>query len=627
MDIEAVKTAMADLYAAIAAPASASSSAAGSLDADALLTVVEQSQQVINIASGIQTHAIAHLAAHDELRDDEAESGWAWKRHGLGFIADDTASLIAPRMGVSVPVAAGRVEVAVHQVTVTPRLVDAMGSGELDAYRAQLITREVMPCDDDIAREIVDRLLGLFDGPGGWSETAGPLGARTRRLVQRLAPEVAAASKEKAIKERALTRRSVSAAADLWNGLVPVEQSLVMWQAVDELARQLQRADRELTLEQARLDALEQLILQRADVTIHLHATHAESAASEGEADLAADDAGASDTGVSDAQVGDPDGTITSVADASAAGATKAAGGAQPMSGLAGRAIRGVVELGGLNRPGTTVVDVGKLPARVRLRLSTALTCHPDTGALIGGHVPKALAPCDLTSDPPPRTALGVVEERYRPSPALQRLIRLRDGHCRYPGCQIPARSCDIDHVVAWPVGPTTATNLMCLCRRHHRIKQLPGWSARLDPDGVVHWGDPGGRSTDTHPVDHLDRLNHDPVDPGLPMNETRVAAPHETTSATSDRTGASQGAPGRITPRILRRLLSEDPARPETLLELTLQRLLELDHVVAFDGPAPQPSSRPDWGEFQPPILIDAVARYRDDAPPSPAQPEPPPF
>ncbi len=165
MNLGAVKTAMEQLYAAIAAAAEPGSDSAGSLDADGLLDTVERTQQVINIASGIQTQAIAHLAAHDEVRDDEDESGWSWQRHNLGFTAEDTASLIGPRLGVSVPVAQGRVEVAVHQVSVTPRLVDAMGCGDLDLFRAQIITREIMPCSDAIAREIVDRLLDHYSGP------------------------------------------------------------------------------------------------------------------------------------------------------------------------------------------------------------------------------------------------------------------------------------------------------------------------------------------------------------------------------------------------------------------------------------------------------------------------------
>ena len=44
----------------------------------------------------------------------------------------------------------------------------------------------------------------------------------------------------------------------------------------------------------------------------------------------------------------------------------------------------------------------------------------------------------------------------------------------------------------------------MALCRRHHRIKQRDGWTAKIHPEATVTWTDPTGRSTTTWPVDHL---------------------------------------------------------------------------------------------------------------------------
>jgi hypothetical protein len=63
---------------------------------------------------------------------------------------------------------------------------------------------------------------------------------------------------------------------------------------------------------------------------------------------------------------------------------------------------------------------------------------------------------------------------------------------------------CDLDHVRPWPNGPTADTNLICLCRRHHRVKQRPGWSAVLAADGTVTWTDPTGRVRTTAPADAL---------------------------------------------------------------------------------------------------------------------------
>lgn len=110
---------------------------------------------------------------------------------------------------------------------------------------------------------------------------------------------------------------------------------------------------------------------------------------------------------------------------------------------------------------------------------------HPVTGALLD------------TGDALATTA-------YRPGAALAARVRARDGHCRFPGCSVAARWCDLDHVVPWPAGPTSALNLVCLCRRHHRTKQRPGWLTRLEPDGTYTVTDPTGRVRTTAPPDHL---------------------------------------------------------------------------------------------------------------------------
>ena len=86
----------------------------------------------------------------------------------------------------------------------------------------------------------------------------------------------------------------------------------------------------------------------------------------------------------------------------------------------------------------------------------------------------------------------------------MAKRIRARDRRCRFPGCNVAAVFCDLDHVRPWPAGHTHDDNLLCLCRRHHRIKQRPGWTITLTPDGVATWTDPTGRVRTTHPVDAL---------------------------------------------------------------------------------------------------------------------------
>jgi hypothetical protein len=95
-------------------------------------------------------------------------------------------------------------------------------------------------------------------------------------------------------------------------------------------------------------------------------------------------------------------------------------------------------------------------------------------------------------------------ESRYVPSAKLAEFVRCRDLTCRYPGCDEPATKCDLDHTIPYPVGPTQASNLKCLCRKHHLLKTFWGWLDRQLPDGTVIWTAPSGRTHTTTPGSRL---------------------------------------------------------------------------------------------------------------------------
>jgi hypothetical protein len=69
----------------------------------------------------------------------------------------------------------------------------------------------------------------------------------------------------------------------------------------------------------------------------------------------------------------------------------------------------------------------------------------------------------------------------YTASPAQRRALIARDRGCIIPGCKRRARWCDAHHVEPYPSGPTDLSNLVLLCKRHHKqvhagtIQLLPG--------------------------------------------------------------------------------------------------------------------------------------------------------
>jgi hypothetical protein len=134
------------------------------------------------------------------------------------------------------------------------------------------------------------------------------------------------------------------------------------------------------------------------------------------------------------------------------------------------------------------------------------------------GNTPGTTGPCELGATGPvhPETArrltcdasiarvvLGPRSEpldvgrRTPVVPAgIRRAVVARDRGCRFPGCERPEPWCDAHHVIHWADGGSTSlTNLVLLCRPHHRLIHGPvGFGVHMDdgtpvfrrPDGSV---------------------------------------------------------------------------------------------------------------------------------------------
>jgi hypothetical protein len=89
----------------------------------------------------------------------------------------------------------------------------------------------------------------------------------------------------------------------------------------------------------------------------------------------------------------------------------------------------------------------------------------------------------------------------YRPGKLLRHLIIIRHRTCTAPGCRRPAQHCDLDHTIPFDQGGRTCEcNLAPACRRHHQVKQAPGWHLDQPRPGHLTWTTPSGRTYTTQP-------------------------------------------------------------------------------------------------------------------------------
>lgn len=88
---------------------------------------------------------------------------------------------------------------------------------------------------------------------------------------------------------------------------------------------------------------------------------------------------------------------------------------------------------------------------------------------------------------------LGIGRKRRTIPPAIRRALGARDGTCRFPGCS-HKRYVDGHHIVHWARGGRTdLSNLVILCRFHHRKVHEGGIRIEMLDDGALRFIKPNG--------------------------------------------------------------------------------------------------------------------------------------
>jgi hypothetical protein len=103
-----------------------------------------------------------------------------------------------------------------------------------------------------------------------------------------------------------------------------------------------------------------------------------------------------------------------------------------------------------------------------------------DNPAMVAGHpVPADIAReisqstgslRRIVTDPTDGHLIDHGDRIYLPDD-LRRHVAARDAHCQAPGCRQPADRCELEHIVAFPAGPSSTTNTDMYCKRDHISK------------------------------------------------------------------------------------------------------------------------------------------------------------
>jgi hypothetical protein len=119
--------------------------------------------------------------------------------------------------------------------------------------------------------------------------------------------------------------------------------------------------------------------------------------------------------------------------------------------------------------------------------------------------------------------ALSVGRKTRAVPPAIRRAVEARDGVCRFPGCE-HRRFLDTHHIVHWAHGgETDKSNLILLCRHHHRLAHEGQVRVSGDADLRVHFRLRDGttlRSSPPEPAGDVETLRQLIRDAGHSIDE-----------------------------------------------------------------------------------------------------------
>lgn len=424
---------------------------AAAIGTSELVDVVEGWQRLASWAQAGRATAIAELAARTEMKPSSS---------GAPFESVNPVTVTALELTVPLGLTARRAENLVgHAITLVedfPATHTALAAGRLDEQRARVITDELGDHDPAQRAQVEEAVLGQSGtlGPATPVPDATALRRQVKRALHELAPTTMSQRRQRAQANR-FARVTPAADGMAWlEAYLPAEDAMAIKSTLDSAAATLTARDRAAhaadpevpvrSLGQARADALTRLAWQA------LSAGRLGAGEPENSTEVSTDDVRLSSRHGRPAMV-----NLT-----------------MPISLL--------LEPHGDGDPDSAKVaeldGYGPIPADVARSI-----CADGSWRRI-------------LTDPTSGTVLDYGTTRYSPPRALIDHVIARDRECRAPGCHVSASSCEVDHTVPFPRGPTSAANLGPFCKRHHLLKHHTGWQVEQPEPGTFIWVSPLGR-------------------------------------------------------------------------------------------------------------------------------------
>ncbi|MEJ1155885.1 HNH endonuclease [Microbacterium marmarense] len=425
---------------------------ADSAELAALIGQVEQTQREISAAQAAQTRALAR--AGNLARKQCTRASTKVRDHDMALRA--IAAEVAGAMHTSDRSVQRQIGDSIELVEDYPATLDAWGDGMITRAHVRVIadTGTVLPPERRAEFEIV--ALRTCEG-----ETAGRVRAQLELLAEQLHPRTLAERHHDARENRKVR---ILPLADGMSDLCATLPTLLADAIYDRLTQQARS-----------------IVDERAQAATELRATSAATAAT-GEVNA--------NSAIPREFVASDNRTVDQVrSDVLADMLLTAAPAADPT-----RTDDGPGTLGAIRAkvqvvvPALTLLGSDANPADLVGRSPV----DPDTARRLAG---ATRSPWErvLTH---PVTGMVLHVDTYQRTAAIDRFLRARDQHCRFPGCRMPAVRCEVDHTLDHALGGKThVKNLAHLCQRHHSMKQFTAWRVRQLGDGVLEWTSPLGRS------------------------------------------------------------------------------------------------------------------------------------